>query len=90
MAGKDLLYSTGNSTLHSIMACMGKEPKKEWMIYIYMYVTDFGHEFEHTPVGSCPSSRKGSDTTECVSMHARAHIHTHIHTHQEIVEDRGA
>ena len=38
MAGKDLQYSTGNSTQHSIMAYMGKEPEKEWIICIYMYL----------------------------------------------------
>ena len=32
---KDILYSTGNSTQYSIMAYMGKEPKKEW-IYVYV------------------------------------------------------
>ena len=26
---KDLQYSTGNSTQHSVMTCMGKESKKE-------------------------------------------------------------
>ena len=32
---KDLLYSTGNSSQHSVMANMGKESKKEW-IYVYV------------------------------------------------------
>ena len=33
ITNKDLLYSAGNSTQHSVMAYMGKESKKEW-IYI--------------------------------------------------------
>ena len=32
---KVLLYSTGNSTLYSVMAYMGKESKKEWL-YVYV------------------------------------------------------
>ena len=35
ITNKDLLYSTGNSTQDSVMAYMGKEPKKEW-IYVYV------------------------------------------------------
>ena len=31
----DQLYSTGNSTLYSETAYMGKESKKEW-IYVYV------------------------------------------------------
>ena len=34
ITNKGLLYSTGNSTLSSVMAYMGKESKKE---YIYIY-----------------------------------------------------
>ena len=33
VTNKDLLYSTGNSTQYSIMACTGKESKKE-QIYV--------------------------------------------------------
>ena len=33
ITNKDLLYSTGNSTQHSVMAYTGKESKKEW-IYV--------------------------------------------------------
>ena len=43
ITNKDLLYSTGNSTQYSVMTCMGKESKKEWIyvyIYIYIYKTD--------------------------------------------------
>ena len=43
---------------------------------MYIYVTDSGHEFDHTLVGSSPSSHKESDTTECVRMHVRAHTYT--------------
>ena len=39
---------------------------------MYIHVTDFRHEFEHTSVGSSPSSRKDSDTTD-VHVHARTH-----------------
>ena len=35
ITNKGLLYSTGNSTQYSVMAYMGKEPKKEW-IYVYV------------------------------------------------------
>ena len=28
---QDLLYSTGNSTLYSVITYMGKESKKEWI-----------------------------------------------------------
>ena len=28
---KNLLYSTGNSTQYSVMAYVGKDPKKKWM-----------------------------------------------------------
>ena len=35
MTNKDLPYSTGNSSQYSVMACMGKESKKEW-IYVYV------------------------------------------------------
>ena len=31
----NLLCSTGNSTQHSIMTCMGKESKEKW-IYVYV------------------------------------------------------
>jgi len=34
-ANKDLLHSTGNSTLYSVMAYMGKESKKDW-IYVFV------------------------------------------------------
>ena len=33
ITNKDLLYSTGNSSQYSVMTCMGKESKKEW-IYV--------------------------------------------------------
>ena len=36
MTNKDLLYSTGNSTQYSVMACMGKESKKK-SGYMCMY-----------------------------------------------------
>ena len=32
---QDLLYSTGNSTQHSVITYMGKESEKEW-IYVYV------------------------------------------------------
>ena len=35
ITSKDLLYSTGNSSQHSVMTYMGKESKKEW-IYVYV------------------------------------------------------
>ena len=37
ITNKDLLYSTGNSTLtqYSVMAYMGKESKKEWYMFMY-------------------------------------------------------
>ena len=35
ITNKNLLYSTGNSTQHSVMAYMGIESKKEW-IYVYI------------------------------------------------------
>ena len=35
MSIKDLLYSTGKSTQYSVVTCMGKESKKEW-IYVYV------------------------------------------------------
>ena len=38
ITNKDLLYSTGNSTQYFAMAYMGKESKKEWIIYVYVYV----------------------------------------------------
>ena len=31
MLNKDLLYSKGNSTQHSVMISMRKESEKEWM-----------------------------------------------------------
>ena len=34
-ANKDLLHSTGNSTLDSVMAYMEKESKKDW-IYVFV------------------------------------------------------
>ena len=36
ITNKDLLCSTGNSAQYSVMDCMEKESKKEWV-----YVTDF-------------------------------------------------
>ena len=35
ITNKDLLYSTGNCAQYSVMTCMGKESKKEW-IYVYV------------------------------------------------------
>ena len=31
ITNKDVLESTGNSTQYPVMACTGKEPKKEWI-----------------------------------------------------------
>ena len=36
MTNKDLLNSTGNFTQYSVMACMGKEPKKRVDTWIYI------------------------------------------------------
>ena len=33
---KDRLYSTENSSQYSVMTCMGKESKKEWIVYMYV------------------------------------------------------
>ena len=35
MTNKNLLYSTENSTLYSLITHMGKESKKDW-IYVYV------------------------------------------------------
>ena len=35
ITNKNLLYSTGHFTQHSVMTSMGKESKKEW-IYVYV------------------------------------------------------
>ena len=35
MANRDPLYSTGNSTQHSVIIYMGEETEKEWMcVYV--------------------------------------------------------
>ena len=47
ITNKDLLYSTRNSTLYSVMAYMGKESKKEW-IYVYVYVIHIAVHLELT------------------------------------------
>ena len=45
---KNLLCSTGNSTQYSIMTCMDKESKKEW-IYIYIWASQVVQWLKNLP-----------------------------------------
>ena len=40
LANGDLLYSTGNSTQYSVMICVGKESKREWMC-VHVWLNHF-------------------------------------------------